>query len=289
MGGMNMSTYRVVVAVAAILISSFGNTRALAGDPAPEYSIVEIRIADSRGDSVSELLVGAPRDERIDTVYAIWLLRGAGRVILFDSGFHRTRWFKEWRILNYIQPDKAVLLAGVKPEEVTDIVVSHAHWDHMGGIDLFPKARVWIQKEEFRYYTGDAWQPSGSHGGIDPEDVMELIRLNTEGRLQLIDGDDVEIFPGIRAYTGARHTFCSQYLKVEGTPPFVLASDNVYLYRNLAEHKPGATFSPTDRVANVSAQQRMIEMAGSPDRVIPGHDALPFSKYPTKGRVATLK
>ena len=118
---------------------------------------------------------------------------------------------------------------------------------------------------------------------------MELIRLNTEGRLQLIDGDDVEIFPGIRAYTGARHTFCSQYLKVEGTPPFVLASDNVYLYRNLAEHKPGATFSPTDRVANVSAQQRMIEMAGSPDRVIPGHDALPFSKYTTKGRVATLK
>ena len=284
-----MSTYRVVVAVAAILISSFGNTRALAGDPAPEYSIAEIRIADSRGDSVSEMLVGAPRDERIDTVYAIWLLRGAGRVILFDSGFHRTRWFKEWRILNYIQPDKAVLLAGVKPEEVTDIVVSHAHWDHMGGIDLFPKARVWIQKEEFRYYTGDAWQPSGSHGGIDPEDVMELIRLNTEGRLQLIDGDDVEIFPGIRAYTGARHTFCSQYLKVEGTPPFVLASDNVYLYRNLAEHKPGATFSPTDRAANVSAQQRMIEMAGSPDRVIPGHDALPFSKYPTKGRVATLK
>lgn len=284
-----MSTCRVVVAVVAILISSFGNTTAQAGDPAAEYSIAEIRIADSRGDPVSEYLVGAPRDERIDTIYAIWLLRGAGRVILFDSGFHRARWFKEWKILNYIRPDRAVRLAGVKPEDVTDIVVSHAHWDHMGGIDLFPKAQVWIQRDEFRYYTGDAWQTGGSHGGIDPDDVIELVRLNTQGRLRLIDGDDVEIFPGIRAYTGARHTFASQYLEVEGTPPFVLASDNVYLYRNLAEHKPGVTFSPADHAANVSAQQRMIEMAGSPDRVIPGHDALPFSKYPTRGRVATLK
>lgn len=284
-----MSTCHVVVAAAAILVASFGNTRAQAGDPPPEYSIAEIRIADSQGDPVSEYLVGAPRDERIDSVYAIWLLRGAGRVILFDSGFHRARWFKEWKILNYLPPDSAVRLAGVQPEEVTDIVVSHAHWDHMGGIDLFPKARVWIQKQEFRYYTGDAWQPGGSHGGIDPDDVVELVRLNTEGRLHLIDGDDVQIFPGIRAYTGGRHTFASQYLKVEGTPTFVLASDNVYLYRNLAEHKAGATFSPADRAANVSAQQRMIEMAGSPDRVIPGHDALPFSKYPTRGRVATLK
>ena len=90
----------------------------------------------------------------------------------------------------------------MQPEQVTDIVISHAHWDHLGGIDLFPKATVWIQKEEFRYYTGEAWQPGGNHGGIDPEDVQALVRINTEDRLRLIDGDDVEIFPGIRAYTG---------------------------------------------------------------------------------------
>jgi hypothetical protein len=33
----------------------------------------------------------------------------------------------------------------------------------------------------------------------------------------------------------------------------------------------------------------MIQLAGSLDRVIPGHDALQFQKYPTRGRVATLK
>jgi glyoxylase-like metal-dependent hydrolase (beta-lactamase superfamily II) len=168
-------------------------------------------------------------------------------------------------------------------------VISHAHWDHMGGIDLFPRATVWIQKDEFRYYTGEAWQAGGDPGGIDPEDVQELVKLNTEGRLRLVDGDNVELFPGIRAYTGGRHTYASQYLCIAGDPPFVLASDNVYLYRNLAEHAASATFTEADHAANVAAQNRMIELAGSPDRVIPGHDALPFKKFPTQGRIARLR
>jgi len=256
---------------------------------APEYSIEAIRYADSPHDAVSELVIGAPKDETVDTIYVLWLIRGGGRRILFDSGFHRERWFKEWTITNYLRPDKAVALAGVKPEEITDVVISHAHWDHLGGIDLFPQATVWIQREEYRYYTADAWQPGGDHGGIDPEDVQELVRLNTTGRLRLVDGDDVELFPGIRAYTGGRHTFASQYLRVDGHPAFVLASDNVYLYRNLIEHKPSATFSEDDYPANLRNQERMVALAGSLDRVIPGHDALQTRKYPTEGRITRIK
>ena len=255
----------------------------------PEYSIQAIRYGNSPDVSVADLVIGGPKDEKIDLVFVVWLIRGGGRNILFDSGFHRARWFKEWNIKDYLRPDEAVRLAGVKPEEVTDVVISHAHWDHMGGIDLFPKATVWIQKEEFRYYTGQAWQPGGDHGGIDPDDVQELVKLNTEGRLRLVDGDDVEIIPGVRAYTGARHTFASQYLRIDGHPPFVLASDNLYLYRNLAEHKPSATFSEADYPANLKNQGRMIELAGSAERVVPGHDALQFQKFPTEGRVAKIK
>lgn len=255
----------------------------------PDYSIYAIRYADSPGDSVSDLVMGAPKDEKIDTIFAIWLIRGGGRNVLFDSGFHRERWFKEWPIRNFLRPDEAVKLAGVQPEEVTDIVISHAHWDHLGGIDLFPKATVWIQEEEFRYYAGPAWQPGGDHGGIDPDDVQYLVRLNTEGRLRLVKGDNVELFPGIRACTGGHHTYASQYLLVEGEPRFVLASDNAYLYRNLQTHMASATFTDDFWPANIKNQERMIQLAGSLDRVIPGHDALQFQKYPTQGRVAVLK
>lgn len=254
----------------------------------PEYSIQAIRYANSPGDSVADLVMSAPKDGKIDTVYAIWLIRGGGRNILLDSGSHLQKWFK-YGMTDYLRPDEAVKLAGVMPEEITDVVISHAHWDHMGGMRFFPKAVVWIQKEEFRYYTGEAWQKDGNHGGIDPEDVQELVRLNTEGRVHLVDGDNVEIFPGIRAFTGARHTYASQYLRIEGHPTFVLASDSVYLYRNLAEHKASDTFSKADYPANIKNQERMIQLAGSPDRVVPGHDALQFEKFPTQGRIAKIK
>ena len=258
-----------------------------AASSTPEYSIQAIRYA-SAEDDAAELVMGAAH-EKMNLAMVVWLIRGGGRNILFDSGYHRDTFLKEFPSTEYIRPDEAVKLAGVQPEDITDIVISHAHWDHMGGIDLFPKATVWIQKEEFRYYTGDAWQPGGDHGGIDPEDVQELVKLNTEGRLRLVDGDNVQLFPGIRAYTGGRHTYASQYLCVQGTPTFVLASDNLYLYRNLVEHKASATFSDADHAANIRNQDRMVRLAGSPDRVVPGHDALQFQKFPTQARVAQIK
>src|ERR1700676_1768668 len=183
----------------------------------PEYSIQAIRYA-SAEDEVAGLVMGAPKSEKIVIAMVVWLIRGGGRNILFDSGYHRDTFLKYFPSTEYIRPDEAVKLAGVQPAEITDIVISHSHWDHLGGIDLFPKANVWIQKEEFRYYTGAAWQPGGNHGGIDPEDVKELVRINTEGPLHLVAGDNVEIFCGIRTYPGGHHTYASQYIRVEGSP-----------------------------------------------------------------------
>jgi len=122
------------------------------GTSTPEYSIQAIRYA-SVEDDASELVVGAPR-QKIMIAMVIWLVRGRGHNIVLDSGYHRDTFLKQFPSTEHIRPDEAVKLAGVQPEQVTDIVISHAHWDHMGGIDLFPHATVWIQKEEFRYYTG---------------------------------------------------------------------------------------------------------------------------------------
>jgi glyoxylase-like metal-dependent hydrolase (beta-lactamase superfamily II) len=260
-----------------------------AASPTPRYSIQAIRYATEPDIPVSAMALGAPKDQKVDAADVIWLIRGGDRNILLDSGCHRDTFLKESPLKDYLRPDLAVEAAGVKPEDVTDIVISHAHYDHMGGIDLFPKAQVWIQREEYRYYTADAWQPGGDHRGIDPEDVKELVKLNVEGRVHMVDWDNVEIFPGIRAYTGSRHTYASQYLRIDGNPPFVLASDSVGLYLNLSSGLAGGTFSDADRAANIAQQARMIELAGSADRVVPGHDMLQFQKFPTQGRVAKIR
>jgi len=287
-----MKKMACLVALTLAVVCALGWTKSAprAQESAPNYSIQAIRYATAE-DEVAGLVMGAPKGEKIEIAMVIWLIRGGGHNILFDSGYHRETFTKYFPSTGYLRPDEAVKLAGVQPDEVTDIVISHAHWDHLGGIDLFPKAKVWIQKEEYGYYTGAAWQPKGNHGGIDPEDVLALVKVNTEGRLQLVDGDNVEILPGIRAYTGGHHTYAAEYIRVEGKPPFVLASDNCYLYRNLAEHKASATFSEEFWPANIKNQERMIELAGSADRVVPGHDAEQFKRYPASadGRIAKIR
>ena len=96
-------------------------------------------------------------------------------------------------VQEYVRPDRAVAKLGVAPDDITDIIITHLHWDHADGVSLFPNAHIWIQKAELEYYAASAWQPDGNNLGVEPRNVPELVDLNTEGRLTLIDGDDILI------------------------------------------------------------------------------------------------
>jgi glyoxylase-like metal-dependent hydrolase (beta-lactamase superfamily II) len=153
------------------------------------------------------------------------------------------------------------------------------HWDHADGMDLFPKARIWLQKEELQYYAGEAWQSRTTHGGIDPDDVIAAVKLNTQGRVGLVNGDAQEILPGVTCYTGGRHTYASQFVGVNTKAGIViLASDNMYLYENLEKHVPIA--ATLDAASNLRAQDRMKQLAASPKLIIPGHDPAVMTNFP---------
>ena len=116
---------------------------------------------------VAQLVAGADRARKLDIPVMVWLLKGSnGRQVLIDSGFYRQKFLDQWKPRDFRSPAAAVDAAGVKPEDITDIIISHAHWDHVDGVDLFPKATIWIQREEYRYYTGEAWFARGAHGAI---------------------------------------------------------------------------------------------------------------------------
>jgi glyoxylase-like metal-dependent hydrolase (beta-lactamase superfamily II) len=152
------------------------------------------------------------------------------------------------------------------------------HWDHADGMDLFPKAKVWLQKDELEYYAGSAWQSRRTHGGIEPEDVVAAVKLNTQGRVGLVDGDAQEILPGISCYTGGQHTYASQFITVNtATGMVVLASDNVYLYENLDKHVPIAATLDAD--SNLRAQDRMKRLASRAGFVVPGHDPAVMTRF----------
>ena len=69
----------------------------------------------------------------------------------------------------------------------------------------------------------------------------------------------------------------------------MLASDNCYLYENLTSRRASATFDRADEAGNVPAQQRMIDLAGDITRVVPGHDAEQFRRYPGDGCVSRIQ
>lgn len=256
-----------ILVIAALLLAA-----------AVHYEVYAVSYATIPDFPVAGLIEGADKDRKLDIQMMVWVVRGGGRTIVVDSGFYRPQFFKSWTVRDFLRPDEAVALAGVKPEEVTDVILTHAHWDHADGADLFPKATVWIQKDEYAYYTGAAWQEGGKHGGIDPDDLAALLKINTAGRLRLVDGDR-EILPGVRVHTGGRHTYASQYVSVPSrSGTVVLASDNAYLYENFEKHVPIAqTF---DRVSNLKAQDAMRALASENGRIVPGHDPAVMTRFP---------
>ncbi len=105
------------------------------------------------------------------------------------------------------------------------------------------------------------------------------MKLNTQGRVGLVNGDAQEIIPGVTCYTGGKHTYQSQYVGVQtAAGTVVLASDNMYLYENLERHAPIAT--TVDAASNLRAQDRMKQIAARPGFIVPGHDPAVFTKFP---------
>src|SRR6478672_8392205 len=270
---------RFAVLCTLLALASMRTSAGAADQAPPAYEVYAIRFGVLPAFPVSNLVAGAERGRTLDVPVMVWLLKGSnGRVVLVDSGFHHQKFLDQWKPRDFRTPAAAVEAAGVKPELVTDIIISHAHWDHVDGIDLFPKATIWIQREEYRYYTGEAWQTRNTHGGVDADDMVALLRVNVQGRLRFVEGDDQEVIPGIRCYIGGKHTRESQYctVKIEGGTA-VFTSDNVYLYENFEKHVPIA--QTLDAASNLKAQDRAKSSASDPRLLVPGHDPAVFERF----------
>ncbi len=232
--------------------------------------------------AVRSLVAGADRSRTMDIAMMVWAIaKPGGGVVLVDAGFYRQKFIDQWKPVGYVRPDVALEQAlGIKPEQVSDVIVTHVHWDHADGADLFPAARIWIQRDEYDHHIGA--DGSVLARAIDPADAAMLSAIRAAGRIELVDGDDQEILPGVRVYTGGKHTFASQYVTVATRAGIVvLASDNAYLFENL-EGKL-AIAQTLDAPSNLEAQARMLRLAARPALVVPGHDPAVFVRFPASG------
>ncbi len=243
----------------------------------PDWQVYAVRYATLPGFPVQALVAGADSTRKLDIAMMFWALEGPrGRWVLVDAGFYRQGLLDAWKPAGFVRPDVALERLGVPPDSVSDVILTHIHWDHLDGADLFPRARIWLQRQEYEYYVGEGGTPA--HEGIDTVDAAMLAGLRAQGRVRFVEGDGREILPGITAYTGGRHTFASQFLGVHTAKGVVvLASDNVYLYENLERRVPIA--QTLDARSNLAAQERMTRIASARRLIVPGHDPAVFMRF----------
>jgi glyoxylase-like metal-dependent hydrolase (beta-lactamase superfamily II) len=160
----------------------------------------------------------SPPDDRnrIDMAARALLLKGGGRTILIDTG-NGSKFDQKLRSIYRIDSSRWTLAAsleaaGTRPEEVTDVLLTHLHFDHAGGATVrengelrptFPRATYYVQRE---HWEAALHPTERDRASFVPEDFMPL---HERGILQFTEGEGT-IFPGLSVKILHGHTTALQ-------------------------------------------------------------------------------
>jgi glyoxylase-like metal-dependent hydrolase (beta-lactamase superfamily II) len=158
---------------------------------------------------------------RIDQASNCLLVDTGRNKVLIDTGYGGKLSDKERHIFAAENGSPLVVSlgqAGVSPDEIDTVILSHLHFDHAGGgtkfgeserlEPTFPNAQYVVQEGEWTLATADLPELEGSY---PPQNILPLREADC---LRLIDGD-VEIVPGIRAIVTGGHTASHQVIVIE--------------------------------------------------------------------------
>jgi len=159
-----------------------------------------------------------PADERnrIRLAARGLLLRDGKKTILVDNG-NGSKFSDKQKDIYALDTsssslDVSLASLGVKHADVTDVLLTHLHFDHAGGstvvlngkiVPAFPNARYHVQKAHWE----QAMNPTPKdRGSFMPDDFLPL---KAEGVLEFTDGEG-EVFPGVRLLLTNGHTTAQQ-------------------------------------------------------------------------------
>jgi glyoxylase-like metal-dependent hydrolase (beta-lactamase superfamily II) len=210
--------------------------------------------------------------------YFVWVVAGASRVFLVDTGF--TAETAAQRRRQFLRcPIESLRLIGIEPDSVTHVVLTHLHYDHVGNFHKLPNARFHLQERELSFATGrHVRYPYFGHG-FEVEDVVGIVRLNFKRRVELYDGD-AELAPGVTLHLAPGHTAGLQVVRVHTRRGnVVLASDSSHFYENLEANRP--FIAAVDISAMLDSFRKVERLADSRRHIVPGHDPLVMRRYPS--------
>ena len=243
----------------------------------PTYDVFAVKYAHRDARRSNHFIGGDPHDAPMPMDYFVWLIRDDKRTIVLDVGFSAEVAVRRKR-QHLRSPAAGLAKLGVDASAVKNVIVSHMHYDHIGTFGDFPQARFHVQDDELAFVTGRHMCHHHFRHSYEVEDVVGVVRMLYEDRVEFHDGDD-ELAPGVTLHRIGGHTAGLQSVRVHTKRGWVvLASDASHYYEHFEQ---GKCFPTVYNIGDtLEGYNKLKKLADSPQHIIPGHDPLVMQRYP---------
>jgi glyoxylase-like metal-dependent hydrolase (beta-lactamase superfamily II) len=212
------------------------------------YSIWVLEYAYVPNYHVSGIIYGYHNQGYRKLPYCYVLIKGKHDAAMVDVGYNHKEFGgylgDKFGVVNWHSPSEVLKECSLCPEDIDTVFVTHAHFDHFGNVDDFPKAKFYIQEREIAKWVWAMSLPERMQWmmvAVDPGDVLRGVELAKNKRLVTVNGDLVNVLPGIDLHPAYdSHTFGSMWVEVRNDgkstsqDAWVLAGDLIYVYENLS-------------------------------------------------------
>ena len=183
------------------------------------------------------------KDVKVPIVFRVFLLKTADRLILVDAGCVTMPGFD---MVDFIGPIKALKNMGISVDDITDVILTHHHHDHIECVKEYKNAVVYIQKDE--YEKGKQY-------------------IGTEQTVKTFD-DEIQVCDGVKVIKIAGHSVGSSIVEIAGEDkPTIIAGDECYSRQCLIKK------IPTGMSPNPEVSKAFVEKYGSDEyNVLLCHD-----------------
>jgi glyoxylase-like metal-dependent hydrolase (beta-lactamase superfamily II) len=143
----------------------------------PNYEVYAIRYATRASKRSDNFVGGDPHDGPMPLDYFVWAAIGPDRSYVIDTGF--TAEIAAKRKRDYLRcPIESLKLIGLDPGKISDVILTHLHYDHVGNFDKLPAANFHLQETELHYAVGRYMRYKKLQHSYEIEDVVGMVRAN---------------------------------------------------------------------------------------------------------------